>query len=101
VGADLGHEEGLVPAALQGPAEPGLGPAVPVLPAVVEERGAGVDRLVNEPGGLVERGEVAVVGPAVAEDRHPLPGLTQPPPRDLPGAGLWIPRHRTPPRSGS
>jgi len=39
--------------------EPVLGLAVVVLPAVVEERDAGVDRLVDEPSRVVDAGEIA------------------------------------------
>src|SRR5207253_7940298 len=81
----------LVAPPLQGPTEPGLGPPVVVLPAVVEEGDAGVDRLVDEPGGLVEGGEVAEVVPADAEDRDPLPGLPERPAGDLAGNRFWVP----------
>ena len=51
VRADLGHEKDLVAPALEPAAEPILGTAIPVLPAVVVKGDAGVDGLVNEPNG--------------------------------------------------
>jgi hypothetical protein len=61
VGADLGHEEGLVAPALEASAEPVLGAAVPILPAVVEKGDAGIDGFLDKPDGLLDRLEVAEV----------------------------------------
>src|SRR6266436_5481893 len=61
MGADLGHEKDLVAPAPQGPAEPVLGPAVPVFPAVIAERDAGIDGFMNEPDRLLHRFEVTQV----------------------------------------
>ena len=46
--ADLGHQEDLVPTALETAPEPILCPAVPVLPTVVEKRDSRVDRLMDQ-----------------------------------------------------
>ena len=86
VRADLGHQEDLVAPALEGPAQPVLGSAVLVLPAVVEEGDAGVDGLVDEPDRLVDGLEVAEVVAADTEGRHLDPGATERPSRISPGA---------------
>jgi hypothetical protein len=82
VGADLGHEEDLFAPALEAPAEPILGAAVPVLPAVVEKGDAGVQRLVDEPDGLLHRLEVAEVMAAEPQRRYLGAGATERPLRD-------------------
>ncbi len=83
VGADLGHEENLFAPTLEGPPHPVLGPAVPVLPAIVAEGDPGIDGLVREADGLFYRLEVAEVMAADSQGRHLLAGTTQRSPRDL------------------
>src|SRR5438046_3452990 len=83
MGADLGHEEDLVAPALEAAAEPVLGAAVPVLPAVVVKGDAGVDGLVDEADGLVRRLEVAEVMAAQPQGRHLDPGAAERPLRDV------------------
>jgi hypothetical protein len=82
VGADLCHDEDLAALALQRPAEPVLGAAIPVFPAVVEEGDAGVDGLVDEPDGLVHGREVAQVMAAESQRRHLGAGAAERPLRD-------------------
>src|SRR5207248_3127523 len=79
---DLGHEEHPVPPALEAPTEPVLGPAVPVLPAVVEKGDAGIDGLVDEADGLLHRLEVAEVAAAEPQRRHLDAGSAEWPLRD-------------------
>ena len=83
VGADLGHEEDLVAPALEPPAEPVLGPAVPVFPAVVEKGDAGIDGLVDEPDGLLHGFEIAEVMAAEPQRRHLDAGAAERPLRNL------------------
>ena len=70
VRADLGHQEDFVAAALQALAHPVFGFAAVVFPAVVEERDAAVDGLLNESNGGGDVGSVAEVMAAEAECRN-------------------------------
>jgi len=72
VGADLGHEEHAVAAVRNRPAHALFADAVVVLPGVVHERHAGVDRLVHDPNGLANRADLPEVIAADAKDGDPI-----------------------------
>jgi hypothetical protein len=82
VRANLGHQEDLVAPALQGVPQPLLAPAVVILPGVVEESQARVDRLVDESDRGLQRGHGAEVIAAEPEDRDALTRAPQRPARD-------------------
>src|SRR5438552_12811020 len=78
----LGHQEDLVAPALQRVPQPLLAPAVVVLPGVVEECQARVDRLVDEGDRVRQRGHGAEVIAAEPEDRDALARAAERPTRD-------------------
>ena len=96
VGADLGHEEDLVAPALEATAEPVLGAAVPVLPAVVEKGDAGIDGLVDEPDRLLDRLEIAEVMAAEPQRRHLDAGAAERPLRDCARTMVLVRHQRLP-----
>ena len=88
VRADLGHQEDLVAPALEGLAHPLFALAVVVLPGVVEEVDAGIDRLVNDGDGFLEGRGIAQAVAAQPDDRDRLLGAPERLVRDLVGAGV-------------
>ena len=70
VRADLGHQEHRVPAILDRASHSPLALAVVILPGVVEEVDAGVDRFVNDPNRLGDGPGFAEVIAAESEDGH-------------------------------
>jgi hypothetical protein len=77
--AYLRHEKEVLPLAARsdGAPRPFFGPTVVVLPAVVEERDAGVERLVNDSFALVVALRIAEVMPPEADRRDLRPGLPE------------------------
>src|SRR5262249_58140206 len=65
--------------------QPFLTAAVVVLPGVVEEAHAGIERLVGEPVGFVHARQIAQVMAADADGGDVNPGLAERSPRDLEG----------------
>jgi hypothetical protein len=78
-------------ASLECESQPVLGLAVVVFPAVVEERDACVDRLVDQSDGVVPGCKVAEVMSADSDGRHLDAGATQKAPRN--GARVRLIRH--------
>jgi hypothetical protein len=70
VRAHLRHQEDRVPAIGDGPSHPALALSVVVLPGVVEEVDARVDRFVNNPHGLGDRLGFAEMKAAETDDGH-------------------------------
>ena len=70
VRANLGHQEDFVAPALEAAAHPVFRLAVVVFPAVVEERDARVDGLVDQLDGVVHGLQIAEMMSADAEGRH-------------------------------
>ena len=88
VGADLGHQEDLVAPTLEGLAHPLLALAVVVLPGVVEEVDAGIDRLVDDGDGFLEGRGVAQAVAAQPDDGDRLLGPPERFARDPVGSGV-------------
>src|SRR5205085_3505897 len=91
MGADLGHEEDAVAAAVEAAAEPVFGPAVPVFPAVVEKGHAAVDRFVNEADRVIDGLQVAQMMTAEAQRGDGDAGATERPLRNCVGHGIPLP----------
>src|SRR4051794_6774324 len=84
--ADLGHEEDLLaPAVGERLSHPDLAHALVVLPRVVHEGDAGVDRLVQQRGRIALGADLSEVEASEAEGRHGLTGASEWTTRDLGG----------------
>jgi len=105
VRADLRHQENLVAPPLERLAQPVLGLAVVVLPAVVEERDAGIDRLRGRGGPRRRRSGGREMVAADTDGRHVDAGTTERSARDRAGTGVApVPRrlaYRPPHRADS
>jgi len=86
VRADLGHQEHAVATILDRLPHPHLALAVVILPRVVEERDAGIDRGVHDLDGFAFGADLADVVPAERQRRDELVVTSESPPWDFAGA---------------